>query len=197
MHGTFTKRVSRAGTKWIPREIELLKTGRKSCASVKELREKFLPFRSEVMIVHKLWILNLAYNHRYDPWTEDEKTTLRDMIEGGLLLPQIKTALPGRTGPSIERQKREMGLVRARTFKLRVPDQAPKPTMFAPPVKCHDSRYLRELASRRHLVDLKRAGHSPTQTELGPSHDGTPVRIWGRSADQSWVGSQGALCANS
>lgn len=54
-----------------------------------------------------------------------------------------------------------------------------------------------QIANIMHLVDLKRAGHSPTRTELAIRPSDTPVRV--RKASQygvmSMTGSPAAYCA--
>lgn len=52
-------------------------------------------------------------------------------------------------------------------------------------------------ASVFHLIDLKRAGHSPTRTELSIA-SGDRVRHFSRAAERaSYVGSAAAMCAES
>lgn len=51
-------------------------------------------------------------------------------------------------------------------------------------------------ASQNHLIDLKRAGHSPTRTELNISHEPGARRIPRRLGEFSFTGSQAAMCAD-
>lgn len=49
--------------------------------------------------------------------------------------------------------------------------------------------YYQRLASILHLIDLKRAGHSPAQTELRISHEPGCLKVGPKLAERSFVGS--------
>lgn len=66
----------------------------------------------------------------------------------------------------------------------------------------HEEMYFRRLsfaarwASILHLVDLKRAQHSPTRTEYDIPSDGVLTRRYRPTCDtQSYLGSVSAICA--
>lgn len=80
-------------------------------------------------------------------WSAQETATLEDMMERGCSYSVIADALPGRTANGCALRAKFLGL-RMRPRKEPTPD-------------ARDPR----VASILHLVDLKRAGHSPTRTE--------------------------------
>ena len=108
-------------------------------------------------------------------WTEEENAILTEMYEAGADWADLARELPRRTVTTIQRRSRFLGLTRV----------APEAGI---------STGLQR-ATRLHLLDLKRAGHSPRRTELHVPADGSvPLRIAPALAHSSGCGSSAALC---
>lgn len=119
---------------------------------------------------------------RNGAWSDREVRHLRKLSMSGKRSADIAQAL-GRTPRSVEEK----------LSRLRVPRER---RTVGPPLPSDEgcTRAKDIAANRWHLVDLKRAGHSPRQTELRIGSDGV-VRAPALARDPlSPVGSPAALC---
>ena len=104
-------------------------------------------------------------------WTPDEERKLRELFAAGWKDREIAEAFPGRFGErAITHKRSRMGLV----------DKTLSNTSRAVKERLRRERgnaLSAQQASIWHLIDLKRAGHSPTRTELKISPEGVGQRF--------------------
>lgn len=140
-----------------------------------------------------------------DFWTPEHVATLRTLIAEGLSSREIAKAL-GTTRGAVMGKAMRLGL----RFKNSTKVAIPKPTPPIAPVTVSKNRtytlrpntphletslhyrmwiHNQRIAGILHLVDMKRAGHSPTRTELDIPSDTSSLRRIRPELDVSAVGS--------
>ncbi len=112
-------------------------------------------------------------------FTREDDATLLRMRQGGATFGQIMMALRGHSYGSCKKRYRRLTGI------------------FAAPVDGGQAPFDLSRANLLHLLDLKRAGHSPRVTELRVISDGCPVVARRILAPPrfSGCGSPSALCA--
>lgn len=113
-------------------------------------------------------------------YTQDEDAILRACVEDGVSDAEISDRM-GRSVHSICTRRRTLDLYR-KADKRRVVTNRSK------------SIESNQVASIWHLVDLKRAGHSPTRTELDIASNGLARAVVNGHELMSYVGSSAASC---
>lgn len=127
---------------------------------------------------------------RCDTWSLKDIATLRSLWAAGKTSAQIAQAI-GRSKDAVQIQRRKMGLVAAKPKRPAVKMIKPD---FRPAAPGDDVLRL-YAATQLHLLDLKRAGHSPTRTELFVPRGYGASRAAPRGQSFSVAGSPAALCA--
>lgn len=111
-------------------------------------------------------------NNRYiGTWSPEEDAQVRRLVEDGASNREIADAMPGRTERSIEARRRRLCIVAPR--KQSPQDEKPS----RPEEHVRAPVLTPQEASIWHLIDLKRAGHSPRFTELHIEPMGAVGRI--------------------
>jgi predicted transcriptional regulator len=137
-------------------------------------------------------------------WTNFEKEVLEELYHRGLSVEELASRL-GRTKTSIEamcdtlylrktiekpraRSKKPSAMrSRERHLRNRLNNE---PAVLFPPDTDEDGRLHLLYANQLHLLELKRAGHSPAKTELSiPPGDGIPLRLTPTDNTRSAIGS--------
>lgn len=118
---------------------------------------------------------NRISNKWNSTWTPEVVTELRRLYEAGFTDSQIAEQLPGHhSGRAICAKRARLGLitksmrdpVKVAAARARRDEERLRPTVLTP-----------QEASLWHLIDLKRAGHSPIFTELRITSEGAVARI--------------------
>lgn len=133
-------------------------------------------------------------------WSNENVERLRVMIEAKLSIKQI-SAITGWSYGAITGQRciQKLPTFSGRTVaspKSRHPAvQEPLPEDRL--TYANQTKSANQIASQWHLIDLKRAGHSPTRTELKIAPDAiAPMRMAIPLCQRSLTGSLGAMCAD-
>ena len=128
------------------------------------------------------------------PWTADELSRLIAMCNDGLTLPEISTSL-SRAEQSLRKKCRDMSLFWGGYNEARA--KGGHSTSAVEKYDTQDGGSYRpkdhRVSNIWHLIDLKRAGHSPTRTELRIESDGL-AKVYHPDAVGS-VSSPAYLCA--
>lgn len=122
------------------------------------------------------------------PWTVMQEARLRFLWKEGVPSREIATDLD-RSMRAIKDKVRALGLV---------PRSAGRPEVLVLDALSAETKGQRDhlrWSNIWHLVDLKRAGHSPRQTELQIGSDGA-VLMQSRPPVLSLTGSSAALCVD-
>lgn len=131
-------------------------------------------------------------------WTQSELLTLTALRGEGVPFKRIASVI-GRSESSIRIQSKRQGLDCPSYPGRQLPlHSRGRPPMDGDGMNYGESAILdSRTASIMHLVDLKRAGHSPTRTELKITPDAiAPMRMAIPLCQRSLTGSLGAMCAD-
>lgn len=146
--------------------------------------------RSEAATDKRMRKLGIRARCLCEAWSAEEDRKLRAMRRDGKPLAEIAAAV-GRSEYA----------VKARSQKLRISPQLPQrrkalvAIASAPKEAVADDLRALMIANALHLLDLKRAGHSPTRTELFVPPGYGASRPVPRGHSFSVAGSPAALCA--
>jgi hypothetical protein len=103
-------------------------------------------------------------------WTDAEDTMLLGLVAHGMTTEKIAKYMPGRTVSAVEKRRSKLALMAKKRMEeeeaaMQARDNQARLERFEALVRRAVSVDARKAASILHLIDLKRAGHSPTKTE--------------------------------
>lgn len=136
----------------------------------------------------------MSYKFNRTAWSLDEETKAIALFHAGASAYEIAEVID-RTSESVKKRLRTHNL----RFNAPNRSQLAKDAMAGIPKSAFFSDKMKKTEAARasimHLVDLKRAGHSPTRTEYYIPPDYSPRFISVSFYDGSAVGSSAAMCA--
>jgi hypothetical protein len=173
---------------WTPAENEVLRAAIANKLRLRDVARQLN--RSEAATDHRMRRLGVKSKLIIVLWTHAEDDELRARRRNNEAMAEIAKAM-GRTECSVKARCRRLGIGQVFT-----PKQKNRPALSSAP---NDGAAveLRNLmiANIMHLLDLKRAGHSPSRTELDiPQGYGAP-RLAPAPITMSITGSSAAQCA--
>ena len=173
---------------WTPAEDDVLRAALENKQRLRDVARQLN--RSETATDHRMRRLGVKSKLVAVPWALTEDDELRIRRRNGEQIVDIAKAM-GRTEHSVKARCR-----RLRIGIIFTPKQKNRPALSSAP-NDGAAAELRNLmiANIMHLLDLKRAGHSPSRTELDiPQGYGVPRRVR-IEPDMSITGSSAAQCA--